>query len=298
MRPTAMSAATRRPPSTPPSPLVSEFEHAVPVLDDPGRRHAALGPRNQLATTLLALLTLAPAPARCATGSTPIRAPREPAAALFDTWQTAPARAGQNGEPPMSRHASLDADIEAHLRAQPAASFAAARTQFLADGIALISFVLPQAAKDRLAVEVRALAATAGRRRDLRITHTGHTPRRLRAVPAATIREHDGEIAALYLSASFQQALRRITGEKVLPCPYLPEQYVITQLEHGGDTHGWHWDDYSFAAVLVVDCPPLEDGGFLQCAAGTSWNKSHPAIFRTLVDHPIRSYNWGPAICT
>ena len=194
----------------------------------------------------------------------------------------------------MSRHASLDAGIEAHLRAQPAASFAAARTQFLADGIAMISFVLPQAAKDRLAVEVRALAAAAGRRRDLRIAHTGHTPRRLRTVPAASIRECDGQIAALYLSASFQEALSRITGEKVLPCPHLPEQYVITQLERGGDTHGWHWDDYSFAAVLVVDCPPLEDGGFLQCVPGTSWNKSQPAVFRTLVDHPIRSYELGP----
>ncbi len=194
----------------------------------------------------------------------------------------------------MSRHASLDADIQAHLLAQPAASFATARTQFLADGIAMISFVLPQAAKDRLAVEVRALAASAGRRRDLRIAHTGHTPRRLRTVPAAIIRERHGEITALYLSASFQQALSRITGEEVLPCPYPPEQYVITQLERGGDTHGWHWDDYSFAAVLVVDCPPLEDGGFLQCAPGTSWHKSQPAVFRTLVDHPIRSYELGP----
>ena len=67
------------------------------MLDDPAGGTLPLA-ENQLATTLLALLTLAPGPSALRDRLHAHPAPREPAAALFDTWQTAPARAGQKTE--------------------------------------------------------------------------------------------------------------------------------------------------------------------------------------------------------
>ena len=40
-----------------------------------------------------------------------------------------------------------------------------------------------------------------------------------------------------------------------------------------GDTHGWHWDDYAFALVWVLEAPPAGAGGGLERIAGVPWHK-------------------------
>ena len=116
----------------------------------------------------------------------------------------------------------------------------------------------------------------------------------MRNVSAEEIRGRGGWVEALYRSPAFRQALTRVAGEPVLECPYLPEQYIITHLEQVGDTHGWHWDDYRFGVIFVVNCPPVESGGFVQCVSGTSWDKSDPQVFRKIIENPIRSYELRP----
>jgi hypothetical protein len=93
---------------------------------------------------------------------------------------------------------------------------------------------------------------------------------------------------------SLTGALSAVAGDDVLPCPYEPEQYVITRLECCGDTHGWHWDDYAFALVWIVECPPAADGGIVQGVPGTRWNKDRPRIQQILENNPVHSWEVRP----
>ncbi|WUI92082.1 hypothetical protein OHB21_13250 [Nocardia puris] len=85
-----------------------------------------------------------------------------------------------------------------------------------------------------------------------------------------------------------------VAGQAVYSCPYEPEQFVVTQLDRVGDTHGWHWDDYSFALVWVAECPDTVDGGFVECVPGTVWDKQQPGIEQVLRDRAIHRLEAGP----
>lgn len=189
---------------------------------------------------------------------------------------------------------SLENHLAAHLAAMSAETFRQSRKDFQESGYALIPEVMPESIKKLLTDEAVLLVETRSVRRDLTLKETSYSYRRMRNVTCDEIRAHNGWIAALYRSAIFREALSWVTGEPVRICPYVPEQYVINRLELPGDTHGWHWDDYSFALLFVAECPPLESGGFVQTVAGTSWDKADPRIFQKLVDHPIRSHLLTP----
>jgi len=172
--------------------------------------------------------------------------------------------------------------------------FERSRRDFLAHGFAKVSFLAPEDTKRAIADEIEALVIDHGVRREMSFKETGDTPRRMRNVRHREIREHGVVVPAVYRSADFRNALSRIAAERVFECPYEPEQYVITELRQSGDTHGWHWDDYSFAVVWVAACPPLEHGGFVQCVPHTHWNKQDPQLHRQFVDQPIRSFELRP----
>jgi hypothetical protein len=175
-----------------------------------------------------------------------------------------------------------------------AAELSEAKRRFALSGFAKASFLVPAGLKEAVAREVLDLVHTAGVRRDLRFAETGYTPRRMRNVARAEIAASGTIIPAVYESECLRELLAQIVGEPVLICPYEPEQYVVTRLEEQGDTHGWHWDDYSFALVWIVECPPAEDGGFVQCVPGTLWDKKNPAINRALVSQPTYSFELQP----
>jgi hypothetical protein len=169
-----------------------------------------------------------------------------------------------------------------------------ARRQFAAFGFAKASFLVSDALKAAVARDVLDLVADAGIRRDLRFEATGNTPRRMRNVRRAEIAAGSTLIPAVYESVILQKLLSEIAGESVLSCPYEPEQYVVTRLEQTGDTHGWHWDDYAFALVWIIECPDPDDGGFVQCVPGTTWNKRNPAINQALLSGPTYSFALQP----
>ncbi|GAB3157530.1 hypothetical protein GCM10027290_58730 [Micromonospora sonneratiae] len=170
----------------------------------------------------------------------------------------------------------------------------AARRQYSYLGHAKVSFLAPPSVKEAVAAEVQAVIDAAGVRRDLEIAQTDNSPRRMRNVGQADIFEFSKIIPQVYAAEPLLQAISAVAGESVHPCPWEPEQYIITCLEKDGDTHGWHWDDYTFALVWVVEAPPVSDGGFVQCVPGTSWNKDHPDVNRQLVNRPIYSLELFP----
>jgi hypothetical protein len=169
-----------------------------------------------------------------------------------------------------------------------------ARQEFLERGVVRVPFLAPKAVKELLAIEVEELVTSHGRRRDLVFPATGNTRRHMRNVRRDQINLFGSIIPALYSVPSLREVLGTITGEEVLECPYEPEQFVITALDQHGDTHGWHWDDYSFALVWVIDCPPVEYGGFVQCVPHTEWDKNDPRLHQWFVTRPIYSIELIP----
>lgn len=195
----------------------------------------------------------------------------------------------------MKNTVDLLQDLQAHVENDiPAGPIEAARREFSYLGHARVPFLVPDSVKEAVAVEVNALIDTAGTRRDLEFKETDYTPRRMRNVTRGEIVEFGTVIKEIYTSEPLLRATSRIASEPVHLCPYEPEQFVITCLEKDGDTHGWHWDDYSFALVWVVECPPVDEGGFVQCVPGTSWNKQQPKINRMFVTRPIYSMELFP----
>ena len=67
--------------------------------------------------------------------------------------------------------------------------------------------------------------------------------------------------------------LGMIAGESVHRVPYLPEEYIINNQSAKGDTHGWHWDDYAFALIHVVEAPDPLYGGRVEYVPNVVWNK-------------------------
>ncbi|MDW6057264.1 hypothetical protein SAZ11_03175 [Streptomyces sp. FXJ1.4098] len=174
----------------------------------------------------------------------------------------------------MSIVTSLDSSIEEHVHREVGnEQLWVSRKSFYETGFALVSYLLPDDVKAVVSAEVNELLAGQSVRRDLHLAETSNSPRYMRNITAADIRAHAGAAVALYNSPAFVRALSSVAGEQVLECPYEPEHYIITHLERPGDTHGWHWDDYSFGVIFVVDCPDVEFGGFVQTVPNTTWDK-------------------------
>ncbi|WP_406509985.1 ArpA protein [Streptomyces sp. NBC_00212] len=185
--------------------------------------------------------------------------------------------------------------LEQHLVHEvPPLRLQRARREFLTQGFVKTGFLAPYDVKKLVAEESESLISRHAVRRDSTFEATGGTPRRMHNVRRAEIAEYGRILPRLYSSPGLREALGVVAGEDVLECPYAPEQFVITELTQSGDTHGWHWDDYSFALVWVVDCPPVEQGGFVQCVPRTEWDKENPQLNRHFVSQPIQSVELRP----
>ncbi len=161
-------------------------------------------------------------------------------------------------------------------------------------GFVKIPSLVPTRTKQAVAREARLLVDEHGVRREFAMAQTDRTPRRMRNVRYAEIVRHGSVVPAVYDRPDLRAALTAIAGEDVLACPYEPERFVITELTESGDTHGWHWDDYSFALVWVIDCPAPEFGGFVQCVPNTLWDKGNPRIHEQFIANPIHSFGLAP----
>jgi hypothetical protein len=127
-----------------------------------------------------------------------------------------------------------------------------------------------------------------GRSLDARVASTGHTPRRYRSVGRDAVFAHAGLLAQIYLHPVLLSFLSRLTGGEVSVLPYLPEQIVVNQMCDVGETHGWHWDDYSYSLVWVLHAPHPESGGHVEYIDGTTWDKQAPQVEQYLQTRPVK----------
>jgi hypothetical protein len=168
------------------------------------------------------------------------------------------------------------------------------RNRLSRDGFALVSGLAPAELKQQVRADVLTLLDGHAERRDLRLATTGGTPRFMSVVRSETIAEQGGMITRLYGCEPFVDALGRIAGERPQPCPARDENFLITRQEKVGDTHGWHWGDFSFALIWIIETPSIEVGGMLQCVPHTRWDKTDPRINDYLCANPIRTYGFVP----
>jgi len=162
------------------------------------------------------------------------------------------------------------------------------------DGFILVTEIVPAEIKQVVKAEVLELLDKHAERRDLLLKTTGDTPRFMSVVRSEIIAERGDVITTLYGCPSLASTIERIAGEAPHPCPADDEEFLITRQERAGDTHGWHWGDFSFALIWIIDTPDIEYGGMLQCVPHTKWDKSDPQINRYLCANLIATYGFVP----
>lgn len=166
------------------------------------------------------------------------------------------------------------------------------RNLFRRDGFVKVREIVPDDVRESVREEVLRLLDGNAERRDLLLATTDNTPRFMSIVKSEIIADGSDLITTLYKSESLHEALRRIAGEVFYPCPSKDEEFLITRQERKSDTHGWHWGDFSFALIWLIETPPLAYGGMLQCVPHTLWDKSHPRIHEYLCENPIATYGF------
>lgn len=163
-------------------------------------------------------------------------------------------------------------------------------TQFDRDGLVSVRNLLPGKMWEQLSAETNSIMDEYGIKRNVIIEQSDSTKRALTTVGNDPCRKNGPCMSAIYDSEDFHAFLSRIAGERVSMFPDPIEQLAVSLLTEPGDTHGWHWDDCSFALIWMIECPPPSFGGFTQCIPNTGHEKGQTNIFEVLTKHPIQSH--------
>lgn len=183
--------------------------------------------------------------------------------------------------------------LERHFNALLADKAALARRvlEFTRDGYTKfkINELVPEPVTKAVRQEVFDLVESHAVRRDMHIETTGNSPRYMSTVPRRFIEENGTVVRTIYESDAVKKYLGAIAGDSLKPS-IKDENYIIAKLEKRGDTHGWHWGDYPYTLIWIIEAPKMEHGGLLQCIPHTEWNKSDPRINWFIANNLIKSY--------
>ena len=185
----------------------------------------------------------------------------------------------------------IHASIADHLNSQPTQFRDLLAREFEQNHVVPITDLLPKELKDDFHEEAAKLLEGDAKRRDLTIESTGGTPRHYQSVGRDVIIEQGTIIPAVFTSPEVRSFLSEIAGETLFPVPYEPEEYILNSQCQTGDTHGWHWDDYTYALIWIVEAPDPLSGGRIEFVPNTRWNKEAPkqALSELLETREVRS---------
>jgi hypothetical protein len=164
------------------------------------------------------------------------------------------------------------------------------RALFQAEHVVALRDLCPSDLLEEVRAEAAGIMDRFGMVHDFDMEITDGTPRHMASVGQPVIKEHGPLIHSVYFSPALRRLLSDIAGEELFICPYPGEHYVISRLARSGDTHGWHWDDYTYGFILVLEAPDYRDGGFVQAVPHTSWDKENPDVHGALLKSVVRSY--------
>jgi hypothetical protein len=156
-------------------------------------------------------------------------------------------------------------------------------------GVVQLHGFLPPVLKAHLQQEADKLLDAHGRRVNVLVKSTGNTPRKYISVSRNDVFEHAPSIGELYFDPALIGFLAKLTKTNVIESPYEPEQIVVNKMDEAGDTHGWHWDDYSYSLVLVLAAPDRQSGAQVEYIDGTSWDKNAAPVQHYLDTMPVQS---------
>ncbi|SNY91742.1 hypothetical protein SAMN04515647_1982 [Cohaesibacter sp. ES.047] len=185
----------------------------------------------------------------------------------------------------------IHASIAEHLGKQPEQFLSLLADEFATHHVVAMNDLLPAHLKTAFHDEAATLLAGDAKRRDLNIDSTGGTPRHYQSVGRDTIKEHGVVIPSVFSSPDILAFLSRVAGDSLHPVPYEPEEYILNSQCQTGDTHGWHWDDYTYALIWIVDAPDPLSGGRIEFVPNTRWDKDAPreALTDILTQREVRS---------
>ncbi|RPE04697.1 hypothetical protein BBB56_02360 [Candidatus Pantoea deserta] len=168
----------------------------------------------------------------------------------------------------------IEQQIEKHINSFPVSLINYLKSDYQSDLMVVIDDLLPQNIKLEMENEARTLLKEESLRREVIIAESGNTPRAYDSVGRNIIREKGKYIPAFFDSPAILNFFMQVTGEKLYRVPYEPEEFIINSQNKSGDTHGWHWDDYSYALVWVIDEPDVLSGGRVEFIPRIPWRKT------------------------
>ncbi|TYP72370.1 HalD/BesD family halogenase [Paenibacillus methanolicus] len=178
----------------------------------------------------------------------------------------------------MNWQQSFDEAVEAHLSELEQQKKDELRLAFGERDMVVFDGLLPERLRDEMQEEALRLLRQHGRRRELHIQETGNTPRYFNSAGRQAIAEHGRYIPAFFASEPIKRFLAEINaGKPLFPVPYEPEEYIINSQQAMGDTHGWHWDDYTFALIWIVEAPAEGEGALVEYIPRTEWDRDDKA---------------------
>jgi hypothetical protein len=186
----------------------------------------------------------------------------------------------------------FDKDVEKHFNTFSDEYLDLKKREFEKESIVCFDAFLPEKLNIKLFEEARNLLSKEKKRRDLQIRVTGNSPRSYFSVNRDSIIDHGEVIPTFFSSEPILNLLSKMNGdERVYRIPFQPEEYIINSQQASGDTHGWHWDDYSFALIWMIDAPEQGNGGMVEYIPHTIWDKtdSENCIENILQTHFVRS---------
>jgi hypothetical protein len=164
-----------------------------------------------------------------------------------------------------------------------------AQTEYEREEYVLISELIPLELKEVVLNEILLCFESNGVRRDIVIKETGNSPRNMTNLRYSDIQQSCPSVSSIYYSPSLRKALNHLTSDRVVNCPWPDERFIATRLHNPGDTHGWHWDDYSYTLIWILKAPLYGKGGRVQMVTNTSWNKQDPNLEELLSNNSIQN---------
>ncbi len=162
--------------------------------------------------------------------------------------------------------------------------------RFARDGYLKINHLIDPMVRNEIIADAKYLLSNHSKRRDILVESTGNTPRYLSNVTRDDIERYGKYIPIAYESKYLLSLIRSIVKEDVIPTPWKWDNYIINSQHKAGDTHGWHWGDYPYTIIWIVEAPSIESGGLLECVPHTNWDKKNSRIENLLVENTIDSY--------
>ncbi|WP_158920669.1 hypothetical protein [Streptomyces sp. NBRC 109706] len=178
--------------------------------------------------------------------------------------------------------------VERHLRSDEVwGRIPELRRSYQTDDYAELPAFMPEEIHATALKELEALFAEQAQRRDLIIKQSGNTPRKYSNIDRDALTQGSTVVPEIFRSTALYELLEAIVGEKVLPVPYVPEEYIAARLHKAGDVHGWHWDDYTWALVWIFKMPDEDNGGSLEYVKGVPWDQDNPRVEEFVSAGPV-----------